>query len=134
MYRLFCELQKLSKDKWVVGEPGVALQNMISLARDLQNIPATREVLNKPSIRALYAPICGSLRPFKHGVEQNRTHVSIAACYALQKQICQFLQTREEIKEADNELYTSLWELKRRPHDAVLNSLADMPRSLHEFI
>ena len=61
------------------------------------------------------------------------THVSITACYALQKMVSQFLQTTE-IKEANKELYACLWELKSRPHDAVLNSLADMPRSLHEFI
>ena len=61
------------------------------------------------------------------------THVSITACYALQKMVSQFLQTKE-IKEANKELYACLWELKSRPHDAVLNSLPNMPRSPHELI
>ena len=56
------------------------------------------------------------------------------ACYSLEEKVVQFVQAREEIEEYSKETYSWLWELKNRRHDAVLNSLPDMPRSPHEFI
>jgi len=65
---------------------------------------------------------------------QDWMHVSLTACYALEEKVIQFLQAYENIEEASKDCYACLWELKSRPHDAVLNSLPDMPRSPHELI
>ena len=134
MGRLLHELKKLSVDGWVFDDDAKdALKEMISQTRDLQNIPATQKVLRQPSIRALYSSICGSLEPIQNE-EQDRTRVTMIACYSLEEKVVQFVQAREEIEEYSKETYSWLWELKNRWHDAVLNSLPDMPRSPHEFI
>ena len=133
MSRLLHDLTKLTADCWVVDDAKIEIQDMISETMHLQHIPATQKVLRKPSIRALYTPICGALDP-NHETEQDRTHVSLTACYALQDKVLQFVQAREEIDEATKELYPFLWELKIRPHDAVLNGLPDVPKSPHELI
>ena len=64
MGRLLHELKKLSVDGWVFDDDAMdALKEMKSQASDLQDIPATRKVLRKPSIKALYSSICGSFEP-----------------------------------------------------------------------
>ena len=127
MFRLFNELKKLHDQSWIVDDAEVALKEMIEQARHLQIIPATRAVLRTPEIRALYTSICGALDPMHSGEGQDYTHVSLAACYALQEKVSRFLQGREEIEEATSERYPFLWELKSRAHDAVLNGLPIMP-------
>ena len=104
---------------------------MISHVTDLKNIPAPQDILRKRPIRILYTPICGALQP-DHLEEQDRTHVSVVACHALEEKILLFVQAREEIEDAYKELYACLWKLKSRAHDAVLNGLPGMPRSPHD--
>ena len=133
MGRLLHELKKLSEYGWAVDDAKDALKEMISQASDLQQIPPTQDVLRKPSIRVLYSSICGALQPTTQ-LEQNRTQVWLTACYSLEDNVIQFVQARQEIEEDSKETYCCLWQLKNRLHDAVLNSLPDMPRSLHEFI
>ena len=48
--------------------------------------------------------------------------------------VLQFVQANEEFEDANKEVYASLWKLRNRPHDVVLNALPDMPRSPHELI
>jgi hypothetical protein len=134
MVRLLHELQKLNKEGWVVDDANIELQRMIPQFRGLQYIPATQRVLRKPSIKVLYTSICGALQPLDANGLQDLTHVSLTACYALEETLIRFLQAREEIQDAYKELYPYLWELKSRPHDAVLNGLPDMPRSSQQLI
>ena len=133
MCRLLHELKKLEENGWVVDDAKIELQGMIQQVTDLRSIPARQDVLRKQSIRVLYTSICGALTP-NHLEEQDRTHVSLVACHALEEKVLQFVQAKEEIEEANKELYALLWELRSRPHDAVLNGLPDMPRSPHELI
>ena len=133
MHQLLKELRRLSSCAWVVDDADVRLQAMISEATNLQNIPATQKVLRNRSFSALYTGICGALKP-THEQEQDYTHVSLTACYKLEDRALQFVQARDEIEEASMDRYPCLWELKNRQHDAVLNSLPDMPRSPHELV
>lgn len=59
--------------------------------------------------------------------------MSLTACYALEEKVRQFVRARDEMQETSKEVYAFLWELKVRPHDAVLNGLPDMPSSPHEL-
>ena len=105
MRQLLKELNKLHNGGPVVGDAKIELKGIISQARDLHRIPAPRNVLRKQSIRLLYTSICGALDP-THKQEQDHTHVSIIACHALEENVLQFVQAREEIEEANKELFS----------------------------
>ena len=124
------DLKKLKEEGWAVDDADIKLTEMISQASALHRIPATREVLRKNKIQDLYRPICGELSPL-HQEEQDRTQVTLVACYALEENLQQFLQAREDIQEQHQESYACLWDLKQRAHNAVVNRLPDMPGSPH---
>ena len=62
--------------------------------------------------------------------EEVRTH----ACAALDANIQAFVQEREEIAESSQDKYPCLWKNKNRPHDPVVNSLAEMPLSPQQLM
>ena len=128
------DLKKLKEEGWAVDDADIKLTEMISQASALlHRIPATQEVLRKKMIKDLYRPICGELTPMQFE-EQDRTHVTLVACYALEENLLQFLQASEDIQEQHEESYACLWDLKQRPHNAVLNRLPDMPGSPHQLV
>ena len=140
MSRLVQELRKLSTNAWVVGDADVRRKDMISIARDLQNMPTTAKTLTKRSMSVLYTGICGAIKYTRRqgkyvqsGGWQDYTHVSMTTSFALERQASQFVQAIDEIEEGSMDAYPCLWELKNREHDALLNGLPDMPRSPQEL-
>ena len=134
MFRMWQDLKKLKAEGWVVDDADTKLTEMISQASALAaKCPVTREVLRKKKIKDLYRPICGELMP-THLEEQDRTQVTLVACYALEEKLQQFLQAREDIQEQHQESYACLWDLKQRAHNAVVNMLPDMPGSPHQLV
>ena len=97
MFRMWQDLKKFKAEGWVVDDADTELTEMISQASALHRIPATREVLRKNKIQDLYRPICGELKPTQCE-EQDRTQVTLVACYALEEKLQQFLQAREDIQ------------------------------------
>ena len=136
MSRLVQELRKLSTNAWVVGDADVRRKDMISIARDLQNMPTTARTLTKRSMSVLYTGICGAMKAGEHSMHggwQDYTHVSMTTSFVLERQALQFVQAIDEIEEGSMDDYPCLWELKHREHDALLNGLPDMPRSPQEL-
>ena len=135
MYRLLCELRKLSSSAWVVGDADARCKAIIRDAFDLQKLPARQRILTKRSITVLYSSICGPLGPQHEGARtlQDYTHVSFTASMVVERQARQLVQAIDVIKESSMDRYPCLWELKNRQQDAVLNGLPEMPRSPHEF-
>lgn len=102
MPELLQALKMLLRDVWVADGAKGELKTMTSQASDLQGIPVSRDVLTKPSIRALYTSMCPPLSATQVK-EQDPTHASLTACCSLQRnviQIIQFVHAREEIGEA----------------------------------
>ena len=85
MFQLLSELKKC-KELGRFDDAKIELE-------DMQIIPASRQVLRQPSIRALYTPICGALVPShaRTSREQDRTHVSLVTCHALEEKVLQFV-------------------------------------------
>ena len=141
MQRVAVELKKLQEDGWIFGQAADQLKKLISQARELHRIPAIAKILRKPSIRSLYTSICGPLNvrtaenaSEQQFLQQNMTHVSLTASYALEAKVAQFLQTREDMQDMKQDLFPTLWELKNRSHDAALNGFSDMPKAPQDLM
>ena len=82
-------------------------------------------------MKELHKPRCGNPRqnslpgcPF-----QDCAEMTAQASAQLDARIHDFVMPRDEINENTRGLYPCLWEIKNRRHDAVLNSLPEMPMS-----
>ena len=79
----------------------------------------------------LYKPRCGSSRvqSIPGGPYQDCAEMTAQASAQLDARMHDFVMPRDEVNENTRGLYPCLWEIKNRRHDAVLNSLPEMPMS-----
>ena len=111
----------------VVDTALTELQDLIEQGSSLQSIPATWKTSKEKQISSLYLSRCGPFRaPSGDRFYQNCAYMTLHACEGLLERATRFVETRDEIDEA---AHPCLWKPKHPEHDAVLNSLPEMPRS-----
>ena len=87
-------------------------------------------------MRELYKPRCGFPRQVSlpgHPY-QDCAEMTAQASAQLDARIHDFVMPRDEVNENTRGLYPCLWEIKNRRHDAVLNSLPEMPMSPEQLM
>ena len=84
----------------------------------------------------LYKPRCGGPRlcTLPGQPYQDCAEMTAQASAQLDARIHDFVMPRDEINENTQGQYPCLWEIKNRRHDAVLNSLPEMPMSPGQFM
>ena len=119
--RLKEELKKLDGMAWIVADDHTELKRLTATVCTLLE-PNCKKVLEHLSIKPLYKPGCGALKPHD-GPLQNLHYLWVVACRKLQSQVATSAELHAEIIE-DN--YPWLCQVKKEPHDAVLNSRPQM--------
>ena len=144
VWKLWEELKKLNRES--LQEQLLKSEDLDEAAKEIQDLIHRAHILTKPvltlseleekSIRELYKPRCGILqyillpgRP-----RQDFAEMTAQASAHLDARIRDFVMQRNEINENTQGQYPYLWEIKNRRHDAVLNSLPEMPMSPEQLM
>jgi hypothetical protein len=129
MVHMVKELMRL-KDLTAAGDDGFEmLTQLLARAKQLQQIPGTKETLRSPEICNLYVVHCGKLhlrrQPYRDQYRDHKT-VTAIACRALVSAIQTYLSTRGPLSEETFPFLTKL-------HGTTSTTQHQPPRTVQEL-
>ena len=135
MSKLLQELKDLNMERILkltdLDDASLEIQELMKRAMRLTKPVLTWTEAQEKSMRELYKSRCGPSRicSIPGQPSQDCAEMTAQASAKLDARINDFVIQRDEVNENTQGLYPCLWEIKNRRHDAVLNSLPEMPIS-----